>query len=93
VDRRRTLVLTFALASALAGLGGAVLTLHYGGTSFHMGTVIGLKALVAAVVGGIGSLGGALAGGILIGVVETLWSAYRDIEWRDGMVLGLLVVM
>lgn len=93
IDRRRTLTTTFALASALAGLGGAVLTLHYGGTSFHMGTMIGLKALVAAVVGGIGSLGGALAGGALIGVIETLWSAYRDAEWRDGAVLSLLVIM
>lgn len=93
IDRRQTLMTTFALASGLAGLGGAVLTLHYGGTSFHMGTMIGLKALVAAVVGGIGSLGGALAGGVLIGVVETLWSAYRDAEWRDGAVLSLLVVM
>jgi branched-chain amino acid transport system permease protein len=93
VDRRRTLVQTFALASALAGLGGAVLTLHYGGTSFHMGTMIGLKALVAAVVGGIGSLSGALVGGVLIGLIETLWSAYRDAEWRDGVVLSLLVIM
>jgi branched-chain amino acid transport system permease protein len=93
IDRRRTIVATFALASALAGLGGAVLTLYYGGTNFHMGTVIGLKALVAAVAGGIGSPGGALAGGVLIGVVETLWSAYHDIEWRDGVVLGLLVVL
>lgn len=93
IDRRQTLMTTFALASALAGLGGAVLTLHYGGTSFHMGTMVGLKALVAAVVGGIGSIGGALAGGVLIGVVETLWTAYRDAEWRDGAVLSLLVVM
>ena len=91
IDPARVLVVSFALASALAALSGAVLTLAYGGTSFHMGTILGLKAVVAAVVGGIGSLPGAALGGLLLGLVETVWSATFGIEWRDVAVLTLLV--
>jgi len=67
VDRDRTLTATFQLAGALAAVAGVVITTLYGGTSFHMGTIIGLKALVAAIVGGIGSLPGAVLGGLLLG--------------------------
>jgi len=92
IDPNRVLIATFALASGLAALAGALLTLAYGGTSFHMGTLLGLKAVVAAVVGGIGSLTGAALGGLLVGVIETVWSATFGIEWRDTVVLSLLVV-
>ena len=93
LDPTRVLIATFALASMLAALAGAVLTLAYGGTSFHMGTMLGLKAVVGAVVGGIGSLPGAALGGLLIGLVETGWSAVFGIEWRDAAVLSLLVAV
>lgn len=92
LDPVRVLIVTYALAGALAALAGAVLTLAYGGTSFHMGTLLGLKAVVAAVVGGIGSLPGAALGGLVVGVGETVWSAVFGIEWRDAAVLSLLVV-
>ena len=92
IDPARVLVLTFALASGLSALAGAILTLAYGGTSFHMGTILGLKAVVAAVVGGIGSLPGAVAGGVLVGVMESVWSTAFGIEWRDTAVLSLLAV-
>ncbi|TPQ52430.1 hypothetical protein C2U72_03300 [Prosthecomicrobium hirschii] len=92
VDRDRTLTATFQLAGALAAVAGVVITTLYGGTSFHMGTIIGLKALVAAIVGGIGSLPGAVLGGLLIGLAETLWSAYHPIVWRDAVIMMLLVV-
>lgn len=92
IDPTRVLIVTFALASSLAALAGAVLTLAYGGTSFHMGTMLGLKGVVAAVVGGIGSLPGAVVGGLLIGAAETAWSAVFGIEWRDAAILSLLVV-
>lgn len=93
IDPGRVLVATFALSGMLAGLAGVIMTVHYGGTGFALGTVIGLKALVAAVLGGIGSLGGAVAGGLAIGLGETLWSAYLPIEWRDAAVLSLLAVV
>lgn len=92
IDPGRVLVVTFMLASALAAVAGAILTLAYGGTSFHMGTMLGLKAVVAAVVGGIGSLPGAALGGLLVGLGETAWSAWFGIEWRDTAVLSMLVI-
>ncbi len=82
----RVILVTFALGSGLAGIGGSILTLHYGGTSFALGTVIGLKALVAAIIGGIGSLPGAVIGGLALGLTESLWSAYEPMVWRDGVV-------
>ena len=92
IDPARVLTVTFALAAMLAALAGSILTLAYGGTSFHMGTMLGLKAVVAAVVGGIGSLPGAVLGGLLVGAMETAWSTVFGIEWRDTAVLSLLVV-
>ena len=92
IDVDRLIVASFALASCLAGIGGALLTLHYGGASFALGTAFGLKALVAAIVGGIGSLGGALIGGLTLGLVEAVWSAYEPIVWRDGFVFIVLAV-
>jgi branched-chain amino acid transport system permease protein len=92
LDPTRVLIVTFALASSLAALSGAVLTLAYGGTSFHMGTILGLKAVVAAVIGGIGSLPGAALGGLLLGLAEAVWSAAFGIEWRDAAILSLLAV-
>ena len=58
-----------------------------------MGTMLGLKALVAAVVGGIGSVPGAFLGGLLVGLVEAGWSAYFDIVMRDVVVYSILIVM
>lgn len=92
IDVDRLIVVSFALASCLAGIGGALLTLHYGGASFALGTAFGLKALVAAIVGGIGSLGGALIGGLTLGLIEAVWSAYEPIVWRDGFVFILLAI-
>lgn len=92
VDPARVLVVTFTMAGVLASVAGTIMTVHYGGTSFHMGTIIGLKALVAAIVGGIGSLPGAVVGGVLIGLTETFWAAYQPIVWRDAVILTLLAV-
>ncbi|MCX5493809.1 branched-chain amino acid ABC transporter permease [Kaistia dalseonensis] len=85
--------LTFVLASALAGLAGAVLALSYGGMTYTMGLMIGLKALLASLVGGAGSLMGAILGAILIAVLETGWSAYFDASQRDIVVLGVITIL
>lgn len=90
VDRWRIFAGTFALSSALAGLAGVVMTAYYGGLGYGMGLVLGLKALVAAVLGGIGSVGGALLGGLVIGLAEALWSSTMPIESRDIAVFALL---
>ena len=84
---------TFALACALAGLSGAIITLYYGSFGYGSATQLGLKALVAAILGGIGSLPGAFAGGLAIGALEALWSALFPSFYRDIMVYGLLAVL
>jgi branched-chain amino acid transport system permease protein len=93
VDDRRLLDATFALACGIAGLAGFVMVSYYGGMGFAAGFGLGLKALVAAVLGGIGSVAGAFIGGIAIGLAEALWSATLPIEVRDIAIYSLLVVI
>ncbi len=93
IDGRRVFASTFALAAALAGVAGFAMTAYYGGVGYGAGLVLGLKALVAAVLGGIGSVGGALVGGLAIGLAEALWSATMPIESRDIAVFVLLSVV
>ncbi|WP_237155187.1 branched-chain amino acid ABC transporter permease [Oryzibacter oryziterrae] len=84
---------TIALASALAALGGAMMALHYGEASYEVGLAFGLKALVAAVLGGIGSLPGAALGGLIIGITETLWSAYLPNDQREIAIYAVLILV
>ncbi len=63
------------------------------GSVFHMGALLGFKALTAAVVGGIGSVPGAMLGGVLIAIVETFWSAYLTIAYKDLAVFALLALV
>jgi branched-chain amino acid transport system permease protein len=93
VDRGRVLFKTFALASLLTGLAGYVATVYYGTFGYVGGVSLGLKALIAAIVGGIGSVPGAFLGGLLLGLVETGWSALFPIEFRDLAVFVLLVFL
>jgi branched-subunit amino acid ABC-type transport system permease component len=93
VDRRRVLLETFALGSVLAGLAGYVMTVYYGTLGYAGGFVLGIKALLAAVVGGIGSVPGAFLGGLLLGGAEALWSALFPIEFRDLAIFALLVAL
>jgi len=93
VGTRRLLASTFLLAGALAGLAGWVITVYYGNIGFAMGTMLGLKALVAAVLGGIGSVSGAFLGGVLVALIEAGWSAYFEIGYRDVVVYSLLIVI
>jgi branched-chain amino acid transport system permease protein len=93
VDGKRLLSLTFLLAGLLAGLTGWIVAAYYGNISFSMGAMLGLKALVAAVVGGIGSVPGAFLGGVCVALIEAIWSAYFDITARDIVVFSLLIVV
>jgi branched-chain amino acid transport system permease protein len=93
VDRGKIFAITYALAAGLAGLAGFLVTTHYGVVGYSYGLTLGLKALVAAVVGGIGSVGGAFAGGVVIGVAEAVWSATMPIESRDVAIYALLSIM
>jgi branched-chain amino acid transport system permease protein len=93
IDGRRLLASTFLLAGVLAGLAGWIVAAYYGNISFSFGTSLGLKALVAAVLGGLGSVPGAFLGGICVALIEAGWSAYFDITARDIVVFSLLIVV
>lgn len=88
----RTVALTFLVGGACAGAAGCVITLYYGGVNFYTGYQVGFKALAAAVVGGVGSVPGALLGGVLLGVTETFWSGYFAIAYKDIVAFGLLTL-
>jgi branched-chain amino acid transport system permease protein len=93
VDTDRTIALTFVIGAALAAVAGLMYLLYYGVIDFYMGFVAGVKAFTAAVLGGIGSLPGAMLGGLMIGLIETFWSAYFSIEYKDVAAFSVLVLV
>ncbi len=92
VDVDRTVSITFVMAAAMAAVAGTMYLMYYGVVSFADGFVPGVKAFTAAVLGGIGSLPGAVIGGLLIGLIETLWSAYFSTDYKDVAAFSILVV-
>ncbi len=82
----------FVLSGALAGLAGATMTAAFGAVGYSLSATLTLKALAAAIVGGIGSLPGAFLGGLIIGAAETGWSALFPIDYRDIAVYALLTI-
>jgi branched-chain amino acid transport system permease protein len=92
VNVDRTVSVTFVMAAALAAVAGTMYLMYYGVVSFADGFVPGVKAFTAAVLGGIGSLPGAVIGGMLIGLIETLWSAYFSIDYKDVAAFSILVI-
>ena len=84
---------TFALASAFAGLSGFVMTMYYGSVGYGAATTLGLKALIAAILGGVGSIPGAFLGGFVVGAFEALWSTYFPVDYRDVAVFSLLAIL
>jgi len=93
IDVARVTRLT-ALASAFfAAASGWILAVTYGGVSFYMGLVLGLKALFASIIGGFGTIGGAVAGGIALAVLETGWTALFPIIYRDVAVFLVIILL
>jgi branched-chain amino acid transport system permease protein len=92
IDVDRTISITFVIAAALAAVAGTMYLMYYGVVSFADGFVPGVKAFTAAVLGGIGSLPGAVLGGLLIGLIETLWSAYFSTDYKDVAAFSILVI-
>lgn len=88
----RTISITFIIGAALAAVAGTLYLTYYGVVSFADGFVPGVKAFTAAVLGGIGSLPGALLGGLLIGLIETMWSAYFSIDYKDVAAFCILAI-
>jgi branched-chain amino acid transport system permease protein len=92
VDVDRTISLTFVLGAALAAVAGLLYLLYYGVIDFYIGFVAGIKAFTAAVFGGIGSLPGAMLGGLIIGLIETFWSAYFTVQYKDVAAFSMLAL-
>ena len=93
VDTDRTISLTFLIGAALAAVAGVMFLLYYGVIDFFIGFQAGVKAFTAAVLGGIGSLPGAMIGGLLIGLIETFWSAYFSVEYKDVAAFSILILV
>ena len=93
VDVDRVIVTAFFLGSALAGAAALIFGLYYNYTSFIIGYTAGLRAFTAAVLGGIGSIPGAMVGGLLIGLIETLGGQLIAVRWTDVIIFSILVLV
>ena len=92
VDVDRTISMTFLIAAALAAVAGTMYLMYYGVVTFSDGFVPGVKAFTAAVLGGIGSLPGAVVGGLLVGLIEVMWSGYVSIDYKDVAAFSVLAI-
>ena len=93
VDVDRVVLTAFFLGSALAGAAALIFGLYYNYTSFIIGYTAGLRAFTAAVLGGIGSIPGAMIGGILIGLIETLGGQLIAVRWTDVIIFSILILV
>lgn len=89
----KTISITFAIGSALGAVAGVLYALNYGNLEPYMGTMPGLKAFVAAVLGGIGIIPGAMVGGFAIGIIETFVKGYISSSWANVFVFGILIIV
>lgn len=93
VNTGRVISLVFVIGSALAAIAGVLVTLNYGSFDFYVGFIIGIKAFSAAVLGGIGSLPGAMLGGLLLGVLESIFSGFVSSDYKDVFAFSVLVLV
>ncbi len=93
VNVNATISLTFAIGSGLAAIAGVLLCSAYPSLTPYTGAMPGIKAFVAAVFGGIGSIPGAMVGGILLGIIEILGKAYISSQVADAIVFGVLIIV
>jgi branched-chain amino acid transport system permease protein len=93
ININRIISATFTIGSALAGAAGVMVGIMIPRIEPLMGIMPGLKAFVAAVIGGIGSIPGAMLGGVLMGLVETLATGFISSSWRDAIAFGLLILI
>lgn len=87
------IAVTFIIGSVLAAAAGVMVSVYYGVVNFSIGYVAGMKAFTAAVLGGIGNIPGAMLGGILLGLVESLGAAYISSEFKDGFAFLILILV
>ncbi|MBB6011150.1 branched-chain amino acid ABC transporter permease LivH [Aquamicrobium sp. NLF2-7] len=93
VNVDRTISITFIIGASLAAVAGTLFLMYYGVVVFSDGFVPGVKAFTAAVLGGIGSIPGAVIGGLAIGFIESIWSAYFSIDYKDVAAFSILAIV
>jgi len=93
IDVDRVVMLTFFIGSALAGAAGLIFGLYYNFTSFLIGYTAGLRAFTAAVLGGIGNIVGAMIGGLVIGLIESVGGQMLQVRWTDVIIFSILILV
>jgi branched-chain amino acid transport system permease protein len=93
VDVNRVISVTFIIGSALAAIGGVLISSHIGQINFYIGFIAGLKAFTAAVLGGIGSIPGAVIGALVLGCTESFATGYISSDYEDVFAFGLLILI
>lgn len=93
INSDRIISLVFVIGACMAAVAGILITLNFGSFNFFIGFVAGIKAFTAAVLGGIGSLPGAMLGGIILGLSESLFAGYVNTDYSDVFAFSLLIVV
>ncbi|CFX84788.1 ABC transporter, permease [Syntrophomonas zehnderi OL-4] len=93
INVNRVISFTFAIGSALAAAGGVMVGIYYNAVWPYMGTMAGLKAFAAAVLGGIGSVPGAMVGGLTLGILEIMGVAYLSSSYKDAIAFAILILV
>jgi branched-chain amino acid transport system permease protein len=93
VDVDRVIAYTFGFGGAFAASGGLIAATYYGGVHYVMGVMMGLKAITAAIVGGVGNVKGAVAGGFIVALIESFAAGYFFAAYRDVVVFALLILL
>ena len=93
INVNKVIGLTFMIGSALAAVAGGMACVYYGNVHYFMGYIIGMKAFTSAVIGGIGSLPGAMLGGLVLGLLEAAGTQVIGSEWKDVFAFGILIIM
>jgi branched-chain amino acid transport system permease protein len=93
IDVNRIIAIVFIIGPGLGGVAGMIVGLYYGSFDFTLGWVFGLKAFIAAILGGIGNIPGAMLGGMILGITETLGAGYLSPQWKDVIAYLILIVI
>jgi len=93
IDVNQIISRVFLIGPGLGGIAGLIVALYYGSFDFTLGWTFGLKAFIAAILGGIGNIPGAMIGGMLLGVIETLASGYISPQWKDVIAYVILIII
>lgn len=93
IDVDRIIMIVFLIGPGLGGVAGMIVALYYGSFDFTLGWIFGLKAFIAAILGGIGNIPGAMLGGMLLGIIETLGAGYMSPQWKDVIAYLILILI